>query len=221
MIKAVIFDLDGTLVDTIVDIGRTVEAIMLHYGIKSAYTENDYKKMVGNGPRALFEQALDGIDLNIEGEKVSAMFKDIYGKLLFDNSKPYDGIMELLDSLKKDKIKLAVLSNKPDVNAQQMVNHFFEKGTFDVVSGSCEGMPTKPAPAIVFKALKSMNLCADQAVFVGDSNTDIETAKNSKMLSIGVDWGFRGEKELIATGADFIAYESKDIMSIINNINEN
>lgn len=219
MIKAVVFDLDGTLIDTITDLGNAVDKIMLHYGIISSYNSEDYKQMVGDGAKVLMERALDGVDLEIEGDNVSAMFKEIYGKTLFNNSKPYDGIIELVNTLKTQGFRLAVVTNKPDVNAHQMVNHFFSAGTFDIISGQQDGVPTKPHPAQVEKALASMGVANTQTIFVGDSNTDIKTAKNSKMLSIGVDWGFRGEKELIKEGADFIAYESSDILSIIEKIN--
>lgn len=219
MIKSVIFDLDGTLVDTITDLGNAVDKIMLHYGIVSSYTADDYKQMVGDGAKVLMERALKGVDLDAENDNVAKMFKDIYGKTLFNNSKPYDGIMEVVKTLKEKGFKLAVVSNKPDVNAQQMVNHFFSVGTFDIISGQQDGVPTKPHPAQVEKALSAMGSTNDETVFVGDSNTDIKTAKNAKMTSIGVNWGFRGEEELLKEGANFIAHESFDILSIIEKIN--
>lgn len=217
MKKGVLFDLDGTLIDTIVDLGRTVDKIMLHYGIVSDYTYDDYRYMVGNGAKMLVKRALGdkGVDVDGEMDNIYKMFTELYSTMLFDNAKLYDGIDELIKYLKKEGYLIAVVTNKPEVNAKQIIDHFFAPDTFVCVSGQREGVPVKPDPAQVVYALEKMGITKDEAVFVGDSNTDIETAKNSGIVSIGVDWGFRGHEELEKAGADFIAYKSEDIKNFL------
>lgn len=218
MKKAVLFDLDGTLVDTIVDLGATIDKIMIHYGVAPHYTHADYKKMVGDGVAVLFERALVGIDVVAEEETIGRLFNEIYSQTLFNHASVYEGIEELLNWLREQGYALAVVSNKPNENTLQTIHHFFAPGTFDCIVGQVAGVPRKPDPAQVNVALSRMRVEAENAVFIGDSNTDIMTAAASNLISIGVDWGFRGEKELLAQGADYIAYTPSDIKKILTKL---
>lgn len=221
MVKAVFFDLDGTLVNTVVDLGAAVHAVLKEHGIAPAFTEADYKQMVGNGAMALLERAFQGAGQPLAADQKPAVltrFKAIYSSMLFDHTAPYEGIRDLLGWLKAQGYLLAVITNKPNANAQQMVRHYFAKGTFDYVSGQQEGIPAKPDPAQVNLALGQMELRKKDAVYIGDSDTDIQTAQNAGLISIGADWGFRGEKELLREGANYIAYHPFDIQKILQKL---
>lgn len=221
MIKAVLFDLDGTLVNTIVDLGAAVDHVLKGFGISSDYTEADYKQMVGNGAMVLLERAFHGVGRALtptQKEAAYVSFIEIYSRVLFAHTAPYEGITELLRCLRQSGRRLAVITNKPDANARQMADHLFLPGLFDFIAGQRVGVPIKPDPAQVHLALNRFNVSKENAVYIGDSNTDIQTARNAGLVSIGVDWGFRGAAELRREGADYIAYHPSEIQTILRKL---
>lgn len=221
MIKAVFFDLDGTLINTVADLGAAVDFVLKKYGLVPRYSEEDYKQMVGNGALVLLERAFSGLGYPLSGdEKKKALeaFKAQYSKCLFDQTALYDGIGNLLKWLGENGYKTAVITNKPDENARQMLKHYFASDAFAFIAGQREGVPIKPNPANVDFALAALHLYRDEVVYIGDSNTDIQTAKNAGIISIGAAWGFRGEEELRKEGADYIAQTPGDVIPILTSL---
>lgn len=215
MLKCAIFDLDGTLLNTIEDL-----AIATNYALReNGFPEHEveaYKKFVGDGVFKLVERALPkdkGEDKNLVS-KVLKSFDEYYKEHMLDKTKPYENMEKVLDALKEKGISLAVVSNKPDEFAGDIVRRFFGD-RFDIIFGHRKGYLTKPDPASVNEVINYLKVSKEETIYIGDSNVDIKTAKNAKVKSIGVTWGFRGEKELVEEGADFIARKPEDILNIV------
>lgn len=214
MIKAVIFDLDGTLLDTIEDLANACNYALSTLEFKTHQVE-EYKSFVGNGRHKLIERILP--EGNKNGDvfsKALALFDQYYEEHMVDMTKPYDGILELLDTLIEKGIKLAVVSNKPHKFTTEVVKKYFGN-KFEVVYGQREGYPVKPDPRTVFEVVKYLDVSLDQCIYVGDSDVDIITAKNSNIKSVGVAWGFRGKGELEKAGADYIVSSATELQNII------
>ena len=214
MYKVAIFDLDGTLLDTLKDLADACNFALRSYGFPEHQIE-EYKYFLGNGVYKLVERALpmdkkDGETV----DKVLTEFKKYYEKHKSDFTKPYDGIEELLIALKETGIKTAVVSNKPHEFAVEIVERYFAK-SFDIVFGKREGYLAKPDPTTVIETLNHFKCKKEEAVYIGDSDVDMFTGKNAGLFSIGVAWGFRGAEELSAAGADKIVYTSEELLSEI------
>jgi phosphoglycolate phosphatase len=219
VIKAVIFDLDGTLLNTIEDIRDSINQFLANNNFPTYSTES-YYQFVGDGLADLLKRAIPNEYLNNEIiNKGIEFFNQDYKTRWKKQTKPYNGIIELLEKLKEENYTIAVLSNKPDTFTQIMVNEIFGENYFSLVQGALEEHPLKPDPFLANQLLAKLNLSANQTIFVGDSNIDILTGKNYGAKSIGVAWGFRGSDELRETGADFIAEKPEDIFDIV--VNEN
>lgn len=207
-----IFDLDGTLADTIQDLADAV-----NYGLKKlGYPEHpveSYKKMVGNGARKLCFRALPEDSKDRTGE-LYEIFCDRYGSHYLDNTRLYDGIAETIKILSQSGVRLAVATNKPQDAARKIVSALLPEAGFFKVLGGCEERPKKPDPAVIMEILDGLPE-DDKVYMIGDSNVDIRTAKNSGLISIGCVWGFRGRQELENEGAGFIAEKPQDIAEII------
>lgn len=203
--KTVIFDLDGTLLNTIDTITFYCNKALTENGFGEIPTEK-YKLLVGNGAKLLIERALScfGQWSKDDFEKVFTLYNNLYDADTLYLTRPYDGILDMLSALKGKGFKLAVLSNKPDFATVDVVKNVFGEGVFDLCRGAVEGVPLKPAPDAVFEIMKELNTSSDEALFVGDTKVDIETGKNAGLYSIGVLWGFRDEAELTEAGADII-----------------
>ncbi|MBO5163141.1 MAG: HAD family hydrolase [Ruminococcus sp.] len=207
-----IFDLDGTIADTIQDLADAVNHGLKQLGCPEHSVES-YKQMVGNGARKLCIRALPE-SRKSEAEKLHGLFRAYYGMHYLDNTKLYPDIKETIEKLTESGVKVAVATNKPQDVARQVVKSLLPDTEFYKVLGGCDERPKKPDPAIIREILRE--LPKDNKVFmIGDSNVDIQTAKNSGLISIGCIWGFRSREELEAEGADFIAVESHDITDII------
>lgn len=207
-----IFDLDGTLADTLCDLADAV-----NYGLNKLgypfHPYESYKKFVGNGVQKLCFRALSD-DKKDDTEKLLEIFSEYYGEHFLDKTKLYDGMSETLDILKENNVTLAVATNKPQNFARQIVNKLLPEYNFVKVLGGCSERPKKPDTAIITEILSE--LPADNQVFmIGDSNVDIQTAKNAGISSIGCVWGFRGLEELTEAGADYIAETPSDIARFI------
>lgn len=213
MKKTVIFDLDGTLLDSIEDIASSMNKVLESLQLPTHKIE-DYKHFVGGGVDILVENALSNQSKEIKDE-VTKRFKIEYDGKLHSKTLPYDGIYELLDELKKLDINLAVLSNKPHEFTVSYVNHFFKNYNFKEIHGQKKDVPKKPDPKAALDIVKCLDSSCENTYFIGDTKIDMQTAKSANMTAIGVLWGFRDEKELRENGADFIVKEPLEIINII------
>ena len=205
-----IFDLDGTLLDTLGDLAASVNYALRTYGMPE-HTIDDVRRFVGNGVRKLMERAIPDGASNPDFEATFATFRQYYMAHSLDTTKPYDGILETLEALKAKGCHLAVVSNKMMAATQELCRHFFPD-TIEVAIGEneAEGIRKKPAPDTVFAALRQLGVGQEGAVYVGDSDVDIETARNSGLPCISVLWGFRDRDFLLQHGAEtFISNPSE------------
>ena len=213
MKKTVIFDLDGTLLDSIEDIAFSMNKVLESLQLPTHKIE-DYKHFVGGGVDILVENALNNQSKEIKDEVIKR-FKIEYDGKLHSKTLPYDGIYELLDELKKLDINLAVLSNKPHEFTVSYVNHFFKNYNFKEIHGQKKDVPKKPDPKAALDIVKCLDSSCENTYFIGDTKIDMQTAKSANMTAIGVLWGFRDEKELRDFGADFIVSNPLEILKII------
>ena len=213
MKKTVIFDLDGTLLDSIEDIASSMNKVLESLQLPTHKIE-DYKHFVGGGVDILVENALSNQSKEIKYEVIKR-FKIEYDGKLHSKTLPYDGIYELLDELKKLDINLAVLSNKPHEFTVSYVNHFFKDYDFKEIHGQKKDVPKKPDPKAALDIVKCLDSSCENTYFIGDTKIDMQTAKSANMTAIGVLWGFRDEKELRDFGADFIVSNPLEILKII------
>lgn len=221
MIRAVLFDLDGTLVNTVKDLNTAVNVVLEKHG-HSSVCEADFIKMIGKGNEYMMRSALPQEKkkdreyvLRLRGE-----FFDYYKNHCADKSCLYDGIKELLTALKKEDILLAIVTNKAQIMTDVLVPKLFSKDTFSAVIGQRDGVPTKPEPHMPFLAMSEMDVNPDECLFVGDSGVDMSTGKNCGNIPVGVTWGYREKDELINNGARFIVQKPEEILEIIRNINQ-
>ena len=211
MIKAVIFDLDGTLLNTIDDLANSVNFMLEKFGFP-IFSVEEYKYKVGNGMRKLIERSLPQTYKNDEQiEKSLSVFMDYYNQHKNDNTAPYEGIIDLLNDLKNAGIKLAVVTNKAHLSAKPLIENTFI-GVFDEVCGQKENVPTKPNPQSVLNVLETLNVAPEDCLFVGDSGVDMQTAKNANIKAVGVLWGFRKKEELLENGADVIISTPNELL---------
>lgn len=212
--QLVIFDLDGTLLDTVADLANATNQALVRYGYPPHPTEA-YYRFVGNGINKLFARALPEEARTEENvQHIRALFIPYYNEHNADDSRPYPGIVELLTHLQNQGIQLAVASNKYQQATAKLVGHFFPDIRFAAVYGQREGIPIKPDPTIVNDILSVTGISRARALYVGDSGVDMQTARNASVESAGVIWGFRDEEELRVNGADHIIHSAKDILKL-------
>ncbi len=216
MKKLIIFDLDGTLLNTIADLAQSTNHALNALGYPT-HDEASYKFMVGNGINKLFERALP------EGEKteenvlrVRAQFIPYYDCHNADRSRPYPGITELLEQLQSQHTLLAVASNKYHAATTKLIAHYFPQIRFAAVYGQREGIATKPDPTIVADILHDTGVQPEDVLYVGDSAVDMQTALNAGVTACGVTWGFRPRTELEALNPAYIVDQASDILKIAN-----
>lgn len=196
MVKCAIFDLDGTLINTIEDLGDAGNYTLKHYGIDDAWSYDDYKYMVGNGNRKLVERVFRGRIPAEQLEEAYRVFMEYYDRNKLNKTRPYDGIQDAIDTIKGKGIKVAVCTNKVQASAIGILDHFFGENYFDAIIGQVDGVPTKPDPAMPRRALDALGCTAQEAVYFGDTSVDMQTAKNAGIEAVGVTWGFRKFDEL-------------------------
>ena len=201
MFKVYIFDLDGTLLDTLGDLAASTNYALRTHGMPE-HSIDDVRRFVGNGVRKLMERAIPGGAANPDFEATFATFRQYYMEHSLDTTKPYEGIPETLAELKRRGCRLAVVSNKMMAATQELCRYFFPD-TIEVAIGENEsqGIRKKPAPDTVFAALRKLGVGNGEAVYVGDSDVDIQTAANAGLPCISVLWGFRDRDFLIQHGA--------------------
>ena len=216
MIKAVLFDLDGTLVNSLSDLAASTNFALTKFGFPTHETEN-FKIFVGDGMAKLIERALPEDKRDMETINTTLdIFMEHYRAHYVDETVPYDGILELLDKL--TGVKKAVISNKADEMAIHLTRKLLGE-RFDIVCGKREGYPTKPDPTLTLEIIEKLGVAPNECIFVGDSGMDMAVAKNSGCIALGVIWGFRSEEELLLNGADYIAKKPAEILQIIKEIN--
>lgn len=204
MKRLVIFDLDGTLLNTVKDLAVSTNYALQQCGYPTHPVEA-YYMFVGNGINKLFERALPQEARTPENVlKMRAQFVPYYNKHYIDFTEPYSGIPELLATLQKNKIQLAVASNKYQSATEHLIVHFFPDITFAAVFGQREGKPIKPDATVVNDILTLTNCSKEETVYVGDSCVDMQTAHNAAVTLVGVTWGFRPREELEAYSPDFL-----------------
>ncbi len=205
-----VFDLDGTLLDTLGDLAASTNYALRTHGMPE-HSLDDVRRFVGNGVRVLMERAVPQGAENPQFEAAFQTFREHYMQHSLDTTKPYDGILETLETLKAEGCRLAVVSNKMMAATQELCRHFF-RDTIEVAIGEHEaqGIRKKPAPDTVNEAFRQLGVGKERAVYVGDSDVDILTARNSGLPCISVLWGFRDRDFLIQHGAEtFISAPSE------------
>lgn len=215
MKRLIIFDLDGTLLNTISDLANATNYALSQLGFGMHPLES-YPTFVGNGIRKLFERALPATCNSPEWvEKVRELFIPFYDAHNADDTSIYNGIQELLEELQKRGLRIAVASNKYQSATEKLMRHYFPNIVFDSVLGQRDGIPVKPDPSIVHSILYAADITATDTLYIGDSGVDMQTAKNAGIESIGVTWGFRPAEELKANGANHLVNSPKEILQYL------
>ncbi len=212
--QCIIFDLDGTLVNTIDDLGLACDYLLEKHGKALKWTVADYKNFVGNGAKLLVKRAFENKLSDSELDSIYEEFKVKYNEIKLDHAHVYLGMEKVVKKLKDAGIILVVCTNKPDLAAKGMINSLFPENVFDVVQGALDNKPKKPDPLVPLEILDSLSIKPENTVWIGDSNVDIESARNLGCLGIGVTWGFRPADNLISAGADIILNKPEDILKI-------
>jgi len=211
--KAIIFDLDGTLLNTIDDIADSMNDVLGRHGLPP-YPVEAYKLMVGDGAAILVLRATEGTET--AGHLLRQMEEEFvaeYARRQADKTAPYPGIPELLEGLAARRVKMAVYSNKPHASAIGVVSQYFPGIKFDAVIGQRPGYPVKPDPGGALEILEIMSLPREEVLYIGDTATDMRTAAAAGLQAIGALWGFRGKAELEESGATLFAQEPADVLA--------
>jgi len=208
--KAVIFDLDGTLADSLADLADTINYALKMLGLP-VWDLQTYRKMVGNSTNLLIKRALGPDNQNLF-DQMYKIATEKYKEVCLNKTKPYKGVPETLKELHNRNVKLAVLTNKDQDMAVKVATHLFGKDLFDAIVGTTTGNPIKPDATETLQLIKRLNLEQGEVIFVGDSDVDMQTAKACKLLAVGVNWGFRPIEELKENGADIIINKPSELL---------
>jgi phosphoglycolate phosphatase len=214
--RAVIFDLDGTLLDTVEDLGDSMNAALVSLGYPT-HSYAKYKYFVGDGFTTFSERA---VPAQVRGDaavvaECEARARREYSQGWNRKTHLYDGVADLLDELASRGILMAICSNKPHPAVLDVVGHYLGRWTFAAVVGSQPPMPKKPDPAVVHGILEGLGLERSQCLYVGDTNTDMETALRAGILAVGVLWGFRTKEELLESGAQVLVARPGEILALL------
>ena len=214
--QATIFDLDGTLLDTLADIAHSANRVLQSHGYP-AHPVDAYRQFVGEGIVMLFRRTLPA------GERDSGVvarcvegFRDDYGRNWNVDTRPYDGIPQLLDALAARSVKMAVLSNKPDWHTRCCADEYLSDWRFEAVLGQREGVPPKPDPAAAREIAELLGVPAERILYLGDTATDMQTARSAGMRAVGAAWGFRPVEELRFGGAEIVIQRPMDLVGLID-----
>lgn len=213
--RLLIFDLDGTLLDTLGDLAVACNAVLAQHGLPQ-HTYGQYRSFVGNGIMRLVERALpEPLRTPEMVAAVRADFVRYYTEHIDRHTRPYPGIPELLGALAQRDVRLAVASNKFQAGTEKLVRLFFPEVAFAAVLGQRPGVPLKPDPAVVEELLAVTGTPRQEVLYVGDSGVDMQTAAAAGVRSVGVTWGFRTREELASTGAGHIVDRAEDILPLL------
>lgn len=213
MYKLAVFDMDGTILDTLEDLKDSTNFALEKCGYP-VRTYDEVRRFVGNGIRKLIERAVPEGLTTEQIDRVHEVFTEHYKVHCADKTKAYDGIKPLLEKLRASGVKTAVVSNKADYGVQELCREYFD-GLFDYAVGEREGIRRKPAPDAVNEALRVLGIDKSEAVYIGDSDVDFETAKNAELPCISVLWGFRDEEFLREKGATLFVRDPAEIYDIV------
>lgn len=211
---SIIFDLDGTLLDTLQDLAETGNDVLLRLGF-SGHAEDKYRQFVGDGMRMLVRRMLPENSSEATLNRGFSLFQQTYQERWQRNCCLYEGVGAMLAALNESSIQFSVLSNKPHEFTLQFCDRFFPEKPFATVRGQQEGFPKKPHPDGALEIASLMECSPENVFFVGDSNVDMQTAINAGMTAVGVSWGFRGVEELQMNGADIIIYEPLELLKYV------
>lgn len=214
MKKLAIFDLDGTLLNTISDLGAATNFALRTLGY-SEHPIKAYNYMVGNGVRKLIERAQPDADAE-EVERIFSVFREYYDEHCTDTTEPYPGIPELLTELTDKGVSLAIASNKYQEATEKIIKHFFPEFQFVAIKGQVPERPVKPDPSIIFSILNEYPTPKQDVLYIGDSAVDIETARRACVENVGVTWGFRPVSELRKAFADHVVSQPSEIMHFMH-----
>ena len=213
--NAVIFDLDGTLVDSLDDLADAMNSVLESLGFPT-HPRAPYRRFVGDGVVMLVRRA---VPADIEDEGVIAeyvgMMREEYARRWLNKTRPYPGVLELLSALRHHGLKTAVLSNKPDPATRTIVSKLFADHPFDHVQGALPDTPLKPDPSSALEIATTLKLAPQRIVYVGDTNIDMRTGRGAGMFTVGVTWGFRDEDELRDSGAQRIIYHPLELIEVL------
>ncbi len=212
--QALIFDLDGTLLDTLADIGNAMNSALRELGF-ATHSLEAYRGFIGKGLEQLAAAALPQAGTKVRTEEVVARFREFYSENLVVETRLYPGIAELLDGLQTRALPMAILSNKPDAPTQTLVKKLLGKWRFLDVRGERTGIPRKPDPQAALSIAAALGVAPQACAFIGDSAVDIHTATAAGMLPIGVLWGFRGRGELESAGAAHLLHQPQDLFALL------
>jgi phosphoglycolate phosphatase len=212
-IRAVLFDLDGTLADSLTDLANATNWALTQLGCPT-HPVDSYRLKVGDGARQLCARALPADRQGLLDETVRLM-RERYTAHCFEQTRLYPGIAEVVAALAKRGYKLAVLSNKPDDFTKRMIAYYFQPMPFSVVRGQLPDVPLKPDPSAALQIAGELGVPASQWLYLGDTNTDMRTARAAGMYPVGVLWGFRDREELVASGAKHILAKPEDVLTLL------
>ncbi|MCI6034719.1 MAG: HAD family hydrolase [Firmicutes bacterium] len=217
MKKAVIFDLDGTLTNTLKSLWKSTNMALATAGLPP-HEIDSYKYFAGNGAKELIRKSLiaDGDTELVHFDSVMEAYNRIFEEYCMYEVKPYDGIRELLKALKEKGLHLAVNSNKPQPRTVDVVEEIFGKDTFDLLVGQCEERRRKPAPDGVNYILEQLHLNKEDVLYIGDTCTDMQTGKSAGVFTVGALWGFRDRQELVENHADAIIEKPLELLQYID-----
>jgi len=214
--RATIFDLDGTLLDTLDDIANAANRVLAARGF-AAHPNSNYRAFIGEGVVRLISRVLpDAHQDEVTVRACIEAYVQEYARNWNVKTKPYAGVPEMLDGLVEGGLKLAVLSNKPDHFTQQCVRELLAKWSFDVVLGASEAFPRKPDPASALETARRLGVLPAECLYVGDSGIDMQTARAAGMYAVGALWGFRGKEELLREGAHILIEEPGEILDLLD-----
>ncbi|WP_320823666.1 HAD family hydrolase [Reinekea sp.] len=214
-VKAIAFDMDGTLLDTLDDIADSMNSVLARQGLPRQPTAN-YRQFVGSGARRLVERALPATHTEAaQVEHALAEFEVQYANNWSRQTRLYPGIGTLLDSACERGLALAILTNKPQIFADQCVDHFLPRWPWQVVQGQVEGLAVKPSTDVSNRVTAALALPPEHILYLGDSDVDMYTARNAGYCAVGVTWGFRSEAELRAAGAQVIVHRPDQVLALL------
>ncbi len=213
MFYGVIFDLDGTLLDTLDDLCDSVNTVLGGHGLPPITTAQ-CRQFVGNGQRTLISLSLPQEKQGLVDTCVEELIA-VYGENCLNKTKPYDGVLDMLHMLKKRDVRMAILSNKRQQLVEKVVDGLLPRELFTLVYGEAEGRPRKPNPTVPLEMAERLTFLPKEILFLGDSDVDIKTAQAAGMFSVGAAWGFRGIGELLAAKADTVITDPMKLLNLL------
>jgi phosphoglycolate phosphatase len=211
--RAVIFDLDGTLVDSLRDIGEAMNHALAAHGLPT-HPLKEYRRFVGDGVKVLVSRVVPAERAELQ-TPVREAYLAFYAEHLLDHTQPFPGLLEVLARLEGEGVKRAVLSNKPDASTRHLVSTLFPRVRFDAVYGERAGVPRKPDPTSALGVAAELGVAPGDCAFIGDTSVDMDTSRAAGMFGVGVAWGFRDQAELEAHGARAFVQTAEQLLQVL------